>query len=282
MSLSPSTPAIPTPSDSPIAPTPTPPPIPTWRTIIVTPTRRLTPEELIAQTFQHLAEEPLRSGRQLCRPHPPITLYEQESADKRYRAFIYKYETLIFVACIFDTQSSTFQTAGRGLGVAFEWSPTDDYLLVNQSGPGLETYIINVTTGANVQLPAVAVWEPRPYSLNPMGITPDGAWYPKENNTGMAWSPDGASIAITTAGRLYILDTATLWQKGGRQAIQKEINVSLMGRPRWSDDGQFILSAEVVTNPNRGISPQSMMDGFQSVRIDVRTGEIQKLDRLPP
>lgn len=258
------TPTRPIASTTPLIPTST----PNWEPV--------SPEAIIAQARQNLQGELLLSSRQLCPSEHPIALFEQWSADKRYLALTYEYARLLFVSCIFDSQSGTLQPVGRGYAVACEWSPSADRLLVNEQAFDVHTYILDATTGITVGLPVKAIWEPTPYSPNPGGVGQDGAWQPSDNNTGMSWSHDGSRIAISTPVSLVLLDADRLWASGGRKAIQRAIKISLIGRPRWSDDDTFILSAKVVVNPNSDLHPSSEYS-YQNVRINTHTSAIQEL-----
>lgn len=166
------------------------------------------------------------------------------------------------IAYILDCRSGAVKEVARGSAVTYAWSPNSSRLLVNELSEGRvnRSAIVDAASDTTTNLAVAARWGSM--ASRTMGVY--GAF--------MAWSPDGATIALLgdDGQSLYLVDADGTNLRRLKQVEETAEYVRLDGALRWSDDGRLLA----VTRFVRLRGPQTNPDP-QPIQIAIQTGEIQ-------
>ncbi len=297
----PSTPTltpIPTPPGS--APTPTPPLPPSSPT----PTAFAPLSQILPQIGPHALLHSLGRGSLLLsdldQPQRWIVLnpglcagsrgsraYGSWSGDGRFIAFVCAEQQPNHLYLI-ALQTAEVRQIDSANVIAASWSFRDSHLLVTTVSPGAEgamrqrTYLLDAATGAQVELPVAATFEEIGYG-GFGSIAHDTHGYV----ACVAWSPDGATLAVVGTNDIYVADADGGNGRSFPQASDPALyNDSDWGdggmfrfRPAWSADGRTLYVPRLV-GYRRPTTPSGSIHS-RAVAIDIVSGVVQRAESMP-
>jgi len=171
-----------------------------------------------------------------CPPRSTRDVYGEWSADGRFVAFICQDNRYRATIHLLAMQTAEGRQIAQGDAVDFAWSPTGHRLLVAEQANAQRAVILDAVTGATTALPVAPLWENQGYPAPNVGqAIPNGGWFIENNKAAMAWSPDGAKIAVI-ADQIYVLDADAAHARDGKLAVLTTIGGSSIRRPQWSHD----------------------------------------------
>jgi Tol biopolymer transport system component len=202
-----------------------------------------------------------------CPPRRTRDVYGEWSADGRFVAFICQDNRYKAALYILDMQTADGRQIAQGDAVDFAWSPIGHRLLVAEQTAVQRAFLLDAATGALTDLPVAPLWENQGYPAPLISqAVPNGGWFIEANKAAMAWSPDGARIAVI-ADRISVLDA------DARQVtpILASLANSSTIPPRWSHDGRFLYTRVPHQNHNDSLAPSSTW-GAIGLRTEINTG----------
>jgi Tol biopolymer transport system component len=214
-----------------------------------------------------------------CPPRRTRDVYGEWSADGRFIAFICQDIHYKATLHVLDMQTADEHQIAQGDAVDFAWSPSGHRLLVAEQTAGQRAFLLDATTGAMTKLPVAPLWKNEGYPVPLVSqAVPGGGWFIEANRAAMAWSPDGAKIAVI-AGQTYVLNADAGQPRADTLPILTSLAISSTVPPQWSHDGRFLYTTMPHQNHTNPLAPSSMW-GAIGLRTEISTGVTT--DTYPP
>lgn len=217
-------------------------------------------------------------NRAFCPPRSTRDISGQWSADGQFVAFICQDNRYKATLYLLDMQTADGRQIAQGGAVNFAWSPEGHRLLVAEQTTTQRAILLDAASGATTALPVAPLWENHGYPAPIVGpAASPGRWFIDDNHAAMAWSPDGARIAVI-AEQSYVLDADAAHARDGKLALLTTIAGSSIRRPWWSHDGRFVYTVVPHQNHNDPHHPSSMY-GAKTIRIEISSGTVEDVAR---
>jgi Tol biopolymer transport system component len=205
-------------------------------------------------------------------PHEhTLTVDGQWSADGRFIVFACQDDTNTAAIYLLDMQTAATRQLAQGDAVDFRWAPTGSRLLVAKQTEAQQAFILDAASGEKTALVVAPLWENGVHPATPVGwAVSHGGWQLESSKAAMAWSPDGARIAIL-ADQISVLDADAAHVRDGKAPILASFPGSGITPPWWSDDGRYLYLLVPYQNHN---DPHSTSSGFRAVGtgVEISTG----------
>lgn len=198
-------------------------------------------------------------------------VFGQWSADGEYIAFTCQDNRRQGAIHLLTLSTGATLQVAQGDAVDFAWSPRGHQLLIAEHNHTSRGLLLDAQTGATTPLPVAPFWEG--LSGPASGVTDwINGWYIDQPRAAMAWSPDGARIAIANSSIVVLDDTLAELATFGN---------STMLPPFWSADGCFVYAVVPHQNHSDPLAPSSMW-GSIVLRLEVSTGASAEADPHEP